>query len=376
MIAKVGLMLALALAFLLALLTVVLLIDFHGRTSSDGGVSCKTLVPQNLIGSAGDGQVALTWGVPAESPLRVKSWRYIQSQGNTRTTHDTGSASTSHVVLGLTNGVPYSFRVRAILESDLKDCWSNAVEVTPTQPGNVLEAMEKHQQKIAENTTKIATEVVASGGVAKELGERAVDALAALAGSANTMAAESTILRNDLSENLDDLSKNVDEAGRVIAAGLARIEDKLDICYVGTAQLCDGENVGSLYFDHDSYNLASDDESLRIAARLQELAKGRLVLVVGYATAVGFARHNLHLSEMRAACTVRCLRDGLGDQQRLAFREIAMGEVLEESNPRGNNRRSRRVDVVVCPANMTDPITPLDARTGFESATVDCGCPT
>ena len=433
MVVKVGL--TLALAFALALL--VLLFVFDDHISSAPEVPCEPIVLQNLKGSAGDGQATLTWGAPADSLLRVKSWWYEQSQGNTRTTHGTGATSTSHVVLGLTNGVAYFFRVRAILESDLKGCWSNAVGVTPTQPANVMEAIEKHQREIVANTSTIAAEAVAGGVLAKELGARGVGALEALAGSASTMAEESTMLRNDLSKNFDDLSENVRNAGEAVATGLARIEVNLEKNFddpsenvgqagnavaadlagieasleksfddlsekveqageavvVGlagieaklesreppVAQLCDGENVGRFYFDRGSYSLAGDEDSWDTirptVERLQRLAKDRLVLVVGYASAVGFATYNLHLSEMRALCTVRCLRDGL-DGQRLVFREIAKGEALEESSRRGDGRGSRRVDVIVCGENMTEPLSPSDARTEFESETVDCGCPT
>ena len=200
--------------------------------------------------------------------------------------------------------------------------------------------------------------------------------LEALAGSADAMVAESTLLRGELSTRLDGLSENVDEAGKDIAAGLARIEEKLGSGGPSATQLCGGEYVESFHFDHDSYSLAGDEENLgairRTAAHLLDLAEGRLVLAVGYASAEGFATYNLHLSDMRAACTAQCLRAALGGQPLLDFREIAMGEALEESDPRDNTRKSRRVDVLVCPEDKTDPLPRSDARSEIE----DCGCPT
>ena len=419
--------------------------------------------------------MTLTWSAPADHLLRAKNWRYEQSQGNDAVGYSTGSTATSHVVLGLTNGLAYSFRVRAILESNLEGCWSNAVEVTPVEVPDVLEAMKKHQGAIAANTSKMAAEMAVTRVVATELGVWGVGALEALAESADTMAVESTMLREELSEGLgglskkveeaggavaarladngkklkalaesadamavestllreelsekveeagaviaagladngktldalaesadtmavestllrgelstrlDGLSEDVDQAGKAIAAGLARIEGKLGSGGSrgsggpSATQLCGGEHVGSLYFDHDSYSLAGDDKnpgaSRRTAMQLQSLAEGRLVLAVGYASAEGFATHNLHLSDMRAACTAQCLRAALGGQPRLDFREIALGEALEESDPRDNTRKSRRVDVVVCPDDKTDPRPRSDAR----SEIVDCGCPT
>ncbi len=433
--AKVGL--TLALAFALALAAVALAFDFKDRISTGEVPQCEDIVPQNLRGSAGDGQVTLTWSAPAEGLRRVQGWSYEESQEeesqeeesqeNAATERGTGSAATSHVVLGLTNDMAYSFRVRAILESGQKGCWSNAVEVTPVQPANVLEAMEEHQRQIAANTSKIAAEVAVGGALAKELGERGVAALEALAEagkrddlgipgaprqlrgledvsrsvdeagkavaagladngkklealaeSVDAMAAESTLLRNDLSASVDGLSKSVDQAGEAVAAGLARLGGNLGSPGPSTTHLCDGEReVGSIHFARNSYSLAVDDENLgKIAGRLQTLAKGSSVLVVGYASAVGFAVHNLHLSELRALCTVRCLGAQLGDQQRLAFREIAEGEALEGSNLEGNSGESRRVDVFACPETATDLPPPSDATTWFESATVDCGCST
>ena len=282
--------------------------------------------------------------------------------------------------------------------------------VTPTQPGNVMEAIENHQRgiaantstiaaststiaastseiaastseiaastsEIAANTSEIAAQMVDNGAVAKELGERGAGALEALANSTSAVAAESERLRDDLAKNLDGLSENVDETSKTIVAGLAGIEAKLE-GLEGTepgAELCDGENVGSLYFGHNSHRLADGvvrDQNLETLQQIvDDLAKpegDRLVLVVGYASAVGFARHNLHLSDMRAFCTVRCLRKVLRSQPRFAFRAIAMGEALEASDRWGNRGESRRVDVVLCPEHITDPISPSGARTGFE----------
>ena len=400
---RVGLALALVLAFMLALQAVALLFFFHDHISSDVEGSCEPARPQNLNGMEGDGQVTLTWGLPADNRLRVKSWSYRRSQGYSQMTHDTGSTSTSHVVVGLTNGVPYSFQVKAVLESGPNDCWSNRVTVTPTQPGNVMEAIENHQRGIAANTStiaantstiaantseiaanasEIAAQMVDNGAVAKELGERGAGALEALARSASAVATESARLRNNLPKNLDGLSKKVDEAGKAIVEGLAGIEAKLDGWepkpVPEIVQLCDGENVGRLYFDHDSYSLADDDVSRetlqQVVEDLRKPEGDRLVLVAGYASAVGFSRHNLHLSDLRALCAVRCLRDRLG-RPKLAFREIAMGEAFEASDGRGNSRESRRVDVVLCPEKMTGRLSPSDATMGIESADMHCGCP-
>lgn len=86
-----------------------------------------------------------------------------------------------------------------------------------------------------------------------------------------------------------------------------------------------------------------------VTAVLKKLPVDAVVLAVGHANAVGAARHNLHLSDLRAACATYCLRQLLGNRRDgFRFRELAKGEEIDASDPTGTSSQSRRVDVKVC----------------------------
>ena len=84
----------------------------------------------------------------------------------------------------------------------------------------------------------------------------------------------------------------------------------------------------------------------KIVAKLKSRERG-LVLSVGYATSVGFGRHNAHLSDLRAVCVSQCLQGRFADG-RFEYREIARGEALETSDPAGTSSWGRRVEVKYC----------------------------
>ena len=74
-------------------------------------------VPTGLTGSAGDGQVALTWAAPASDggePISDYDVQFSSNGGSTwQTFAHTASKATSIVVTGLGNGTGYMFRVAA-----------------------------------------------------------------------------------------------------------------------------------------------------------------------------------------------------------------------------------------------------------------------
>lgn len=105
------------------------------------------LSPPNLGARAGDGDVRLTWSIPSGQLPLVEQWEFEQSNsGTVAGTYSTGSNATSYLVADLTNGVTYSFRVRAVLRAGTFGTWSAAVSATPMQVGDVLDRMERHQQ--------------------------------------------------------------------------------------------------------------------------------------------------------------------------------------------------------------------------------------
>ena len=72
-----------------------------------------------LAASPGDGQVALSWNQLSSGGSTVVKWQYRQSEGDGgfgawTDIADSGPATTSHVVTGLSNGISYSFEVRGV----------------------------------------------------------------------------------------------------------------------------------------------------------------------------------------------------------------------------------------------------------------------
>lgn len=133
--------------------------------------------------------------------------------------------------------------------------------------------------------------------------------------------------------------------------------------------------MGTLGFEHNEHRIAGAGnvaEFNEVVAQL-EGHEGGLILTVGYATSVGFERHNAHLSDLRAACVSQCLHDRLG-RGAFEYREIAKGEMLEASDPAGTGSLGRRVDVVYCEGHSIEsPIKRASRRDGLQ--VTGCGCP-
>jgi titin len=77
--------------------------------------------PTGIIGSAGNGQISVSWTAPDniidQSPVSDYVVQYSSNSGSTWTTVSEGtSTNTSTIVSGLTNGVSYIFRVAAITD--------------------------------------------------------------------------------------------------------------------------------------------------------------------------------------------------------------------------------------------------------------------
>ncbi len=97
-------------------------------------------VPLNLLGTAGNAQVVLTWSEPSStggSPITDYRIQYSSNSGNTWTTFsDSISADRTATVTGLANAVTYIFRVAAINAAGTGINSSNSPSVTPiTVPG-------------------------------------------------------------------------------------------------------------------------------------------------------------------------------------------------------------------------------------------------
>lgn len=94
--------------------------------------------PTDVVGVAGNGQVALTWQAPDEdggSPVTDYVVEYSADGGVTWAVFDEGvSATPGATVTGLTNGTEYVFRVTALNDVGTGALGETAVSVTPVAP--------------------------------------------------------------------------------------------------------------------------------------------------------------------------------------------------------------------------------------------------
>jgi hypothetical protein len=103
-----------------------------------GGTSAPN-APNNIFGTAGTGQVSLTWATPASdggSAIADYVIQYSSNGGASWTTFNDGtSSSTSAVVTGLTNDVPYIFKVAATNSAGTGAYSSNSSSLSPSADG-------------------------------------------------------------------------------------------------------------------------------------------------------------------------------------------------------------------------------------------------
>ena len=146
-----------------------------GERTAPSPLVPNPLSPPNLSAHAGDGDARLVWSVPSNMLPLVEQWEFEQSKsGTVDGTYSTGSNATSYLVTDLTNGAAYSYRVRAILKaggSSTLGSWSNTVSATPTEVGDVLERMERHQHGMERHQWSMARE---QGRIAKGTSAMAV----------------------------------------------------------------------------------------------------------------------------------------------------------------------------------------------------------
>ena len=313
----------------------------------------------------------MTWEPASSQGIAVKTWQYRQAvQGeNWSGTGSTGPAATAYVVSGLTNGLAYTFQVRSQLAAANFGCWSAAVSVVPRRIDEVMERIERHQEAIAKRMSEVVESMTASQELQRTLGEKGIATL-------GEVAAQSAGVRDEV----EKLAVNVDTAGQKVADGLAEVAAQL-------GKVCDGCGVlpanclplGQIFFYHNSHYIWNDngnEETFNKIVAESQVREGGLFLTEGYASAVGYARHNLHLSDQRAGCVSRCLHDRLAplwlENGKFEFREIARGEVFGVNDLAGTNKQNRRVDVTFCRGySNPDP----DAEKWPPVWPEDCECP-
>ena len=141
------------------------------------------LKPTGVTATAGHAQVTLSWANPDNAT--ISKWQYQQKQGDGSygpwmDIPNSTASTTSHTVTGLTNGVAYSFRIRAV-NAGGNGAPSDEVKATPIDQ-DVVQADKARSQALA------ATSRTLLGMATDVLGSRSGgDAPVALAGSGNTL---------------------------------------------------------------------------------------------------------------------------------------------------------------------------------------------
>ncbi len=116
-----------------------------GRVPGMGSdVASATPVADKPIVTAtpGNAQVTLSWSNPNDASItgyQIKQWTGSSESGSWTDISGSGSSTTSHVVRGLTNGVRYSFRIRAMVGAVTRTP-SDPVSATPVSPPVGLKA--------------------------------------------------------------------------------------------------------------------------------------------------------------------------------------------------------------------------------------------
>ena len=99
------------------------------KPATPGDASSSPGVPEGFAArQTGVGQVELTW-VASSNPLDVTGYQFEQSSGSWTTIPNSDSSAVSHIITGLTQGVVYTFAVRAANSFD-ESASSGAESVT------------------------------------------------------------------------------------------------------------------------------------------------------------------------------------------------------------------------------------------------------
>ena len=157
----------------------------NGRPSAEIRVTLRQapLKPTGVTATPGNGQVTLAWTGPTDAT--ISKWQYQQKQGDGSygpwmDVPNSTASTTSHTVTGLTNGVTYSFRIRAV-NAGGNGAPSDEITATPVDLDAVQADKARSQALAATSRTLLgmATDVLGSrsGG----------DAPVALAGAGGSM---------------------------------------------------------------------------------------------------------------------------------------------------------------------------------------------
>ena len=169
-----------------------------GRPSAEIRVTLRQAParPTGVTATPGNGQVTLAWTGPTDAT--ISKWQYQQKQGDGSygpwmDVPNSTASTTSHTVTGLTNGVTYSFRIRAV-NAGGNGAPSDEITATPIDQ-DVVQADKARSQALAATSRTLlgmATDVlgsrsggeapVALAGSGSSLGEQAMGVVENLLG--------------------------------------------------------------------------------------------------------------------------------------------------------------------------------------------------
>ena len=116
----------------------------NGQTSKTISATPTNNVPiavTNLKATPGDGKVILSWSISSNALEDITGYsvREFKSGADSFVTHSIVGKTTSITIDGLTNGIPYGFRVHAVNAEGIGP-QSNIVHVTPVPPAKITVA--------------------------------------------------------------------------------------------------------------------------------------------------------------------------------------------------------------------------------------------
>lgn len=108
--------------------------------------------PTSLTATAGDGQVSVDFAAGADGGSAITNYEFSTNNGTDRTALNPAVATSPVVITGLTNGIAYSIRLRAVNAAG-NGTSSDAASATPVDPPIVFRAAAKAAAKAAATTS-------------------------------------------------------------------------------------------------------------------------------------------------------------------------------------------------------------------------------
>ena len=118
--------------------------------------SAAPSAPTSLVATAGDGQVSIAFTAGAEGGSVVTNYEFSTDDGTNWTAFSPAVTTSPVVITGLTNGTPYSIRLRAV-NGDGSGTASGAVSAAPVDPPIVFRAAAKAAATTSVSVSKMTS---------------------------------------------------------------------------------------------------------------------------------------------------------------------------------------------------------------------------